>query len=373
MKVPIYLDHHATTPLDPAVLEAMLPYFKEQFGNPASIDHYYGSQAFQAVEAARQSIASLINAEPEEIIFTSGATEADNLALLGIVREGRHIITCATEHKAVLDPCKQLKVEDCAVSYIDVNHNGEIYLESLEDTITKKTVMISVMAANNEVGTISPLKAIGCMAESREVLFHTDAAQAFGHIPLDVRDMKISLMSLSGHKIYGPKGIGALYVRRGTKLKPLLHGGGHERGIRPGSLNVPAIVGFGKAAEIAKNEDESRIGLLTKRLFEGIARKVTVEVNGNAKHKLVHNLNVYFEGVDAKALVNEVKDEVAVSTGAACTTNEVSPSHVLKAIGCSEERAYSSIRFGLGRYTTEEEIDRTINVITRAVNKLRNL
>jgi len=373
MNMPIYLDHHATTPIDPAVLEAMLPYFKEQFGNPSSIDHRYGNQALQAVEAAREAIARLIKAEPEEIIFTSGATEADNLALFGVVEAGQHVITCTVEHKAVLDPCKHLKAVGCAVSYLEVNQNGEIDLGALEEAITDKTALISVMAANNEIGTVSPLKEIGSIAALRGVLFHTDAAQAFGHIPLDVKEMNINLMSLSGHKIYGPKGIGALYVRRGMKLKPLLYGGGHERGIRSGTLNVPGIVGLGKAAEIADMKDEHRIAKLTKRLYEGISKQVAVEVNGNAKHKLAHNLNVYFEGVEAKALINEVKDEIAISAGSACTTNDVRPSHVLKAIGCSDERAYSSIRFGLGRYTTEEEIDKTIEVITKTVIKLRSL
>lgn len=383
MTRPIYLDHHATTPIDKRVLAEMLPFFKEKFGNSSSTDHFYGNQALRAVNDARTKVAALIGAEPEEIIFTSGATESDNLALFGVAQQyrskGNHIITCVTEHKAVLDSCKRLEQTGYRVTYLGVSKQGEVSLEALSNAITKETILISLMAANNEIGITAPLAEIGKIAHSHGVLFHTDAAQAFGHIPLDVRSMNIDLMSISGHKIYAPKGVGALYVRRKdplVKITPLLYGGGHEKGLRSGTLNVPAIVGLGKAAEVAKSEmarEQQRLKKLAQRLREGISKNVAIEVNGGTDHRLAHNLNLFFEGVDAKALINEVKERVSISAGSACTTNEVKPSYVIIALGYGEDRAYSSVRFGLGRFTTQEEIDKTVEVITRAALKIRNL
>lgn len=383
MKRPVYLDHHATTPIDERVLAEMLPFLKEKFGNPSSIDHFYGNEALQAVSNARSKVADLIGAEPEEIIFTSGATESNNLALFGVAQQykekGDHIIACVTEHKAVLDSCKRLEKMGYAVSYISVNSKGEIDLAELKKQIKPKTILISIMAANNEIGVIAPLVEIGAIAHSHNIFFHTDAAQAFGHIPLNVNEMKIDLMSISGHKIYGPKGVGALYIRRKdplVKVTPILYGGGHEKGIRSGTLNVPSIIGLGKAAEIAKQEmkeENRRLKKLTEKLYNGISTKIKVAINGETDDKLSHNLNLYFEGIDAKALINEVKDHVAISAGSACTTNEVKPSHVIIALGYGEERAYSSVRFGLGRFTTEEEVEKTIEVMTKAATKIKNL
>jgi cysteine desulfurase len=380
MSDPIYLDHHATTPLDPQVLETMLPFYKDKFGNASSIDHSYGNDALAAVNTAREKIGGVIHAESEEIIFTSGATEADNLALFGVAQQhkdkGSHIITCVTEHKAILDSCKKLESMGFDISYLPVDVNGCIDLKELEDLITPKTILISIMAANNEIGTIAPLKEIGKLAHEKGVLFHTDAAQAFGHIPLDVKDMNIDLMSISAHKIYGPKGIGALFIKRSIKLQPITYGGGHERGLRSGTLNVPGIVGLAKAAEIAHkemNQTSNKLQMLSEKLYKGIAAKVKVEKNGDTQHKLTHNLNLFFEGIDAKALINEVKDDVALSAGSACTSEDVNPSHVIIALGYDEDRAFSSIRFGLGRFTTEKDIDKVVNVIAQAATKLKNL
>lgn len=383
MKRPIYLDYHATTPLDKRVLKAMLPYFCDKFGNASSKDHIYGNEALSSINLAREQIAHLICCEPEEIIFTSGATESDNLALFGIAEQlknvGNHIITCKTEHKAVLDSCKRLELLGFEVTYLSVNQNGEIDIKKLEQKITNKTILISIMAANNEIGTIAPLTEIGEIAHKHNVIFHTDAAQAFGHIPIDVEEMKIDLMSISGHKIYGPKGIGALYIRNKSplvKLTPIIYGGGHEKGLRSGTLNVPSIVGLGEAARIANEElsdISDKLKKLTSRLYQGISAKVKVEMNGNSKNKLSHNLNLYFEGVEGKALINEVKESIAISAGSACSSNDVKPSHVLMALGYGEDRAYSSVRFGLGKKTTEKEIDITIHTITEAVKKLKSL
>jgi len=383
MKKPIYLDHHATTPLDSRIFDEMEPFFREKFGNPSSIDHSYGNEALEAVNIARNQVAALINADVDEIIFTSGATESDNLAIMGVAQQyndkGNRIITCVTEHKAVLDTCHRLEKLGYKVSYLKVNSSGAIDLDELEGQITPQTILISVMAANNEIGVVAPLAKIGKIARLHNIFFHSDAAQAFGHIPLDVNEMKIDLMSISGHKIYGPKGIGVLYVRRKdpqVKLTPLFYGGGHEKGMRSGTLNTPGIVGLGKAAAIAKqemDEESKRLKTLAERLYKGINSKVKVEINGDAKHKLSHNLNLYFEGIDAKALINEVKDYVAISAGSACTTNDVKPSHVIFALGYGEDRAYSSVRFGLGRFTTEEEIEKTIDVVTKAALKIKNL
>jgi cysteine desulfurase len=383
MERPIYLDHHATTPMDERVLKEMLPYFCEKFGNASSIDHVYGNEAQFAINNARQQVANMINCEPEEIIFTSGATESDNLAIFGIAEKlkdkGNHIITSKTEHKAVLDSCKHLESMGYDITYLGVNDNGEIDLKELEANITPETVLISIMSANNEVGTIASITEIGEIAHRKGVIFHTDSAQAYGHIPLDVKSMNIDMMSISGHKIYGPKGIGALYVRNKNPLvqiAPLIFGGGHEKGFRSGTLNVPSIVGLGKASEIAKqemSESAKRISKLRDRLFEGISAKVKVEINGNSKNKLSNNLNLYFEDVDAKALINEVKDDLAISTGSACNSEDMSPSHVLIAMGMDKERAYCSVRIGLGKGTTETEIKTAINIITKIVIKLRNL
>jgi cysteine desulfurase len=383
MKLPIYLDHHATTPMDKRVLTEMLPYFCEKFGNASSIDHIYGNEAKSAINNARQQVADIINCEPEEIIFTSGATESDNLAIFGIAEQlkekGNHIITSKIEHKAILDACKHLESKGYNITYLNVNKNGEIDLQELEKSITSKTILITIMSANNEVGTIAPIKDIGEIAHKNNIIFHTDSAQAYGQIHLNVNSMNIDMMSISGHKIYGPKGIGALYVRNKNplvRIAPIIFGGGHEKGFRSGTLNIPSIVGLGKASEIAKkerSESARTISELRNKLFDGISSKVKVDMNGNSKNKLPNNLNLYFENVDAKALINEVKDVLAISTGSACNSDDISPSHVLKAMGYDEERAYCSIRFGLGKETTEEEIKITIDEIIKVVTKLRNL
>jgi cysteine desulfurase len=383
MERPIYLDCHATTPMDEIVLKEMLPYFCDKFGNSSSIDHIYGNEAQSAINKARLQVADLIGCEPEEIIFTSGATESNNLAIFGIAdklkEQGNHIITSRTEHKAILDSCKSLESKGYDITYLEVNKNGEIDLEELKRSITSKTILITIMSANNEVGTIAPLKKIGGIAHENNVIFHTDSAQACGHIPLNVKDMNIDMMSISGHKMYGPKGIGALYVRNKNplvKITPIIYGGGHEKGFRSGTLNVPSIVGLGKASELANNEMveiSKKILKLRNMLFDGISSKVKVEINGISKNKLTQNLNLYFEDVDAKALINEVKNDLAISTGSACNSEDIRPSHVLIGMGMSEERAYSSIRFGLGKGTTEENIKVAINKIIESVLKLRNL
>ncbi|RJQ15771.1 aminotransferase class V-fold PLP-dependent enzyme [Candidatus Woesearchaeota archaeon] len=383
MNRPIYLDHHATTPIDKRVIDIMLPYFYEKFGNASSIDHVYGNEAVSAVNKAREQLAHDIGCHSEEIIFTSGATESDNLAIFGVARilkeKGNHIITCVTEHKAILDSCKQLENEGFNITYLKVNQDGEINLKELENVITPKTIMISIMAANNEVGTIAPLKQIGLIAHKNNILFHTDAAQSFGHIPLNVKELSIDLMSISAHKIGGPKGIGALYVSNDkplVKIMPLIYGGGHEKGMRSGTLNVPGIVGLGEASRLAHEEmkiTEIKLEKLRNKLYNGISSQCTVKINGNSKNKLNHNLNISFENIDAKALINEIKNELAVSTGSACNSNDVKPSHVLLSLGFDEERAFSSIRFGLGKTNTEEQIDFAITEIIKAVNKLSNL
>lgn len=364
---PIYMDHHATTPVDPRVLEAMLPYFTECFGNAASIDHEYGGQAFQAIEKARKQLAELINARHDEIVFTSGATEADNLAILGVAeqyaKKGKHIITCVTEHHAVLDPCHYLESKGWQITYLPVDKYGLVGLEAVQQAITPQTILISIMAANNEIGTIAPIAEIGKIARKHGVFFHTDATQAVGHIPVDVEAMNIDLLSLSAHKFYGPKGIGALYVRKlqpRVKLVSQMHGGGHERNMRSGTLNVPGIVGMGKAAEIASQEMETegqRLRELRDRLWEGLQANIEgIELNGHPTQRLPHNLNIFIPGVESRALVVELKHEIAMSTGSACTTAKVEPSHVILALGFGEERAYGSVRFGLGRSNSSQEI-----------------
>jgi len=364
LRRPIYMDHHATTPVDPRVLEVMLPYFTECFGNAASIDHEYGAEAGQAVERARRQIAELINAKADELVFTSGATEADNLAILGVAEQythkGNHIITCVTEHHAVLDPCHYLENKGWQVTYLPVDSYGLIDLDALRRAITPQTILISIMAANNEIGTIAPVAEIGRIVHEHEVLFHTDATQAVGHIPIDVEAMHIDLLSMSAHKFYGPKGIGALYVRKRqprVRLVSQMHGGGHERGMRSGTLNVTGIVGMGKAAEIARLEmktEGQRLQELRDHLWEGIQANIEgVQLNGHPTRRLPHNLSVFIPGVESRSLVVNLKHDVALSTGSACTTAKVEPSHVILALGYCEERAHSSVRFGLGRQNDE--------------------
>ena len=382
-RMPIYMDHHATTPVEPRVLAAMLPYFSEIFGNAASKDHEFGYQASHAVEQGRTQVAALINARPDEIIFTSGATESDNLALFGVAERyadtGDHIITCVTEHKAILDAAKHLEAQGKRVTYLRVNQYGQIDLDELRAAITPQTVLISIMAANNEIGTLAPLAEIGRIAREHGVLFHTDATQAAGSIPLDVQKMQIDLLSLSAHKMYGPKGIGALYVRRSNprvRLAPLLYGGGHERGMRSGTLNVPGIVGFGVAAEIARREMKEQAAQLhawTEQLFAGLQQRITgIALNGHPTKRLPHNLNVYIPGVESRAFIAGLKD-LAVATGSACTSASVEPSHVIMALGFGEERAHGSLRFGLGRSNDVAQTEQAIKLVSSRSIKLRSL
>ena len=364
---PIYLDCHATTPLDERVLAAMLPYFTEQFGNPASITHTYGWEAEAAVKKSREIIAKAINATPEEIIFTSGATEANNLAIKGAAEsyfsKGRHIITVETEHNAVIDPCKYLESLGFEVTYLPVKSDGLLDVEKLENAIRSDTILVSVMAANNEIGVIQPLAEIGKICRQHQVIFHTDAAQAIAKIPLDVEAMNLDLMSLTAHKIYGPKGIGALYVRRRNprvKIAAQLHGGGHERGLRSGTLYPPQIVGFAKAVDLGISEMKSeskRLIKLRERLWKILSSVPGIHLNGHPTQRLPGNLNVSVEGVDGSALLLGLQPVVAVSSGSACTSAKVSPSHVIIALGREEKLAYASLRFGMGRLNTEAEIE----------------
>ncbi len=382
MKFPIYLDHHATTPVDPRVLDEMMPYFNENFGNASSLDHPYGYDASVAVQKSRENIAAAIGASMDEIVFTSGATESDNLALIGVMKryseKGNHLITCATEHKAVLDTARHLESEGFKVTYLPVNEFGEINLEELKAAITEKTVMISIMAANNEIGTIANLEEIGKIAHENDVLFHTDAAQAVGHIPIDVKKMNIDLMSFSSHKIYGPKGIGALYLRvlkPRVKLDSIMFGGGQERSIRSGTLNVPGIVGFAKAVEISQKEMEKE-NAKSKRWTDLMLKKFQEaggKLNGHPEKRLSHNLNVRFDGIESKAIINTVSKKVAISAGSACTTQVVEPSHVLLAIGLGEDQTHSSIRVGCGRFNTDEEIEIAADEIYHAVESLEKI
>jgi cysteine desulfurase len=382
----IYLDHHATTPVDERVLEEMQPYFTKQFGNPASDDHLFGAEAKQGVETAREQIAEAIGCRTEEIIFTSGATESDNLAVRGIAEyakkheKGSHIITSEIEHEAVLEVCESLEEDGFDVSYLPVDDVGRVNPAEVEDAIRDDTVLISVMAANNEIGTIQPIEALGEIAKENQVFFHTDAVQAVGYVSLDVQEMGIDLMSISSHKIYGPKGIGALYVRRRrpkVKLEPLIHGGGHERGWRSGTLNVPAIAGFGKAVQLAEQERESRtdhVDALTSYMWDRIDEELDdVVLNSDPNNRLPNNLNISFLGVENKALVKNLQPDIAVSAGSACTTGQVEASHVLQAIGGDEDRWHSAVRFGLGKDNTEEEVEYTVDEVVGAVNRLRSL
>jgi len=364
---PIYLDCHATTPVDQRVLEAMLPYFTEHFGNPASNSHAYGWEAEAAVTKSRQILADTINSKPEEIVFTSGATEANNLAIKGVAEayfsKGRHIITVQTEHNAVLDPCGYLETLGFEVTYLPVKSDGLINLSQLEQAIRPDTILVSVMAANNEIGVIQPLAEIGNICHQQQVLFHTDAAQAIAKIPLDVQEMNIDLMSLTAHKVYGPKGIGALYVRRRNprvKISPQLHGGGHERGMRSGTLYTPQIVGFAKAVELGIEEQPSESARLTKlrdRLFKRLSQLGGIHLNGHPTQRLPGNLNISVEGLDGSALLLGLQPVVAISSGAACSSVKTAPSHVLMALGHSDKLAYASVRFGIGRCNTVEEIE----------------
>ena len=382
LKFPIYLDHHATTPVDPRVLDEMMPYFTENFGNAASLDHPYGYDASVAVQKSREKIAAAIGANMDEIIFTSGATESDNLAIIGVMRryseKGDHLITCTTEHKAVLDTARHLEGEGKKVTYLPVNEFGEVNLEELKAAITEKTVMISIMAANNEIGTIANLEEIGKIAHENDVLFHTDAAQAVGHIPIDVKKMNIDLMSFSSHKIYGPKGIGALYLRvlkPRVKLDSIMFGGGQERNIRSGTLNVPGIVGFAKAVEISQKEMEKE-NAKSKRWTDSMLKKFQEaggKLNGHPEKRLSHNLNVRFDGIESKAIINTVSKKIAISAGSACTTQIVEPSHVLLALGISDEMAHTAIRFGLGRFNTEDEIKFASEQICETIQNLQKI
>jgi cysteine desulfurase len=383
MKLPIYMDYHATTPVDPRVFEAMRPYFTELFGNAASRNHPFGWEAEEAVENARKQVADLIGATPKEIIFTSGATESDNLAIKGVAEmykeRGDHIITAVTEHKAVLDACKRMEKQGYRVTYLPVDKEGLIDLDELRNTITDKTILISIMLANNEIGVIQPIAEIGKIARERGIIMHTDAVQGVGKIPFNVNEFNVDLVSISAHKMYGPKGVGALYVRRKNprvQLSPIIDGGGHERGMRSGTLNVPGIVGFGKAAQIAREEmaeETERIRALRDRLRDGIMSRIPdVYINGDPVKRLPGNLNVSFAYVEGESLLMGIKD-IAVSSGSACTSASLEPSYVLKALGVGEELAHSSIRFGIGRFNTEEEVDFTIEQVTDSVNKLREL
>ncbi|GHA54273.1 IscS subfamily cysteine desulfurase [Pontibacter akesuensis] len=382
LSLPIYLDNNATTPLDPRVLEAMMPYMTNLFGNAASRNHAFGWQAEEAVDYAREQIASLINCSPKEIIFTSGATESDNLALKGVYEmyasKGNHIITVTTEHKAVLDPAKHIEKMGGQVTYLQVNDKGLIDLKELEAAITDKTILISVMYANNEIGVIQPIREISAIAKKHGVLFFTDATQAVGKIPVDVEADGIDLMAFSAHKMYGPKGVGALYVRRKNprvKVTAQMDGGGHERGMRSGTLNVPGIVGLGKAAEVAKQDmesDNARISAMRDRLERELTTIEESYINGSTEHRLPHVSNISFKYVEGEGLMMGVKD-LAVSSGSACTSASLEPSYVLKALGLSDDLAHSSLRFGLSRFTKEEEIDYAINHVKEAVSKLREL
>ncbi|HEY6348620.1 MAG TPA: IscS subfamily cysteine desulfurase [Candidatus Angelobacter sp.] len=383
VKLPIYLDNHATTPMDPRVLEAMLPYFTDRFGNAASRNHQFGWEAEAAVETAREQIARLIGATPKEIIFTSGATESDNLAIKGVAemykQKGNHIITAATEHKAVLDTCKRLEKYGCKVTYMPVKADGLVDLDQLKDAITDKTILVTIMAANNEIGVLQPVEEIGKICRQRGVLFHSDAVQALGKVPLDVNKMNLDLVSLTAHKLYGPKGCGALYVRRKNprvQISAIIDGGGHERGMRSGTLNVPGIAGFGKACELSQQEmpeESCRVAGLRNRLRDKLAAHLDETfINGSMEHRLPGNLNMSFLYVEGESLLMGIND-VAVSSGSACTSATLEPSYVLKSLGLGDDVAHSSIRFGIGRFNTEAEIDYVAGRLIEVVSKLREL
>jgi cysteine desulfurase len=383
MNIPIYLDYSATTPVDPRVAEKMMQYLTLQgnFGNPASRSHQFGWEAEKAVEEARAQVAALVNADPKEIVWTSGATESDNLAIKGVAhfyqKKGKHLVTCKTEHKAVLDTCRQLEREGFEVTYLEPEPNGLINIKKLEAAIRDDTTLVSIMHVNNEIGVISDIAEIGEMTRARKVLFHVDAAQSAGKVPIDLQNMKVDLMSFSAHKIYGPKGIGALYVRRKprVRLEAQMHGGGHERGMRSGTLPTHQIVGMGEAFRIAKEEmaaENERFKKLRDRLWEGLKDIEEIYVNGDLEHRIPGNLNLSFNYVEGESLIMALKD-LAVSSGSACTSASLEPSYVLRALGRNDELAHSSIRFTLGRFTTEEDIDYAIPLIRKKIDKLRAL
>ena len=383
LKLPIYLDHNATTPCDERVVEAMLPYFTERFGNAASRHHAFGWQAEEAVDHAREQVAKLIGAEPNEIIFTSGATEADNLAIKGVFEayasKGNHIITAATEHKAVLDTCRHIEKKGAEITYLPVNAEGLINLEELESSIKPTTILIAIMYANNETGVIQPVTEISRIARKHNVIFFTDATQAVGKIPVDVNKDGIDLMAFSAHKMYGPKGVGALYVRRKNprvKIVAQMDGGGHERGMRSGTLNVTGIVGFGKACSLCMQQMETeskRMSALRDKLEDALLKSEASHVNGSRQYRLPHVSNISFGYVDGEGLLMGLNKDVAVSSGSACTSASIEPSYVLKAMGLNDDVAHSSLRFALGRYTTEEEVDYAIEQVNKTVARLREM
>ena len=383
LNLPVYLDHNATTPCDPRVVEAMIPYFTQSFGNAASRNHSFGWQAEDAVDNAREQVAKLIGADPKEIIFTSGATEGDNLGIKGVfdmyASKGNHIITCNIEHKAVLDTCKNIEREGGEVTYLDVKPNGLIDLQELEAAIKPNTILIAIMYANNEIGTIMPVREISALARKHGVLYFTDGVQAVGKIPVDVNKDGIDIMAFTAHKMYGPKGVGALYVRRKNprvKVTAQIDGGGHERGMRSGTLNVPGIVGFGKACEICLQEMESdtaRIIKLRDKLENALLKVEESYLNGDKEARLPHVTNISFKYVEGEGLMMGFNKSIALSSGSACTSASLEPSYVLKALGLGDDLAHSSLRFGLGRYTTEEQIDFTIEQVANTVNKLREM
>jgi cysteine desulfurase len=383
MKLPIYMDNHSTTPVDPRVVEVMMPYFTEKFGNAASRNHSFGFEADKAVDEARQKIARLINADPKEIIFTSGATESDNLALKGIVEmyreKGDHIITTVLEHRAVLDTAKRLEKQGVKVTYLPVGPDGRVNPDEVQKAITNKTILISIMMANNEIGTINPVAEIGRIAKEHGVMFHCDATQGVGKIPVDVQTMGIDLMSFSAHKIYGPKGVGALYVRRKNprvRLSPMIDGGGHERGMRSGTLPVPLIIGFGKACELCEQlmpEESKRLIDLREKLKDGILNNMEeVYLNGHPTERLPNNVNISFAYVEGESVLMGLK-EIALSSGSACTSATLEPSYVLRALGVGSDLAHSSIRFGLGRFSTGEEVDYVIKRVVETISRLREM
>lgn len=383
LKLPIYLDNNATTPVDPRVLETMLPYFTKHFGNAASRNHPFGWEAEEAVDYAREQVAKLIGCDPKEVIFTSGATESDNLALKGVFEmyasKGNHIITATTEHKAVLDTCKHIEKLGGEVTYLDVKEDGLLDLAQLEAAIKPTTILIAIMYANNEIGVVQPIKEISAIAKRHGVLFFTDGTQAVGKIPVDVIKDGIDLLAFSAHKMYGPKGVGALYVRRKgprVKVTAQIDGGGHERGMRSGTLNVPGIVGFGKACELCRlemEEETKRISALRDKLENALTQLEESYVNGNRESRLPHVSNISFKYVEGEGLMMGFNKNIAVSSGSACTSASLEPSYVLKALGLGDDLAHSSLRFGLSRFTTEEEIDYTINAVKETVLKLRDM
>lgn len=381
LKLPIYMDYQATTPMDPRVLEAMMPYFTEKFGNPHSRSHKFGWDAEEAVEDARQSVANLINADPREIIFTSGATEANNLAIRGVAEfykdKRNHIITLATEHKCVLDTARHLSQEGFEVTYLPVQENGLVDLEQLKLAIKDNTLLVSIMAVNNEIGVIQPLREIGKICRERGIFFHTDAAQAFGKIPLDIKEMNIDLMSISGHKIYGPMGVGALFVGRNprVRLNAMIHGGGQERGMRSGTIPMPLVVGLGEAARIAGREmadEQKRLKEFFDYFTDSLMKIPHVFLNGDRTRRYHGNINLSFSCIEGESMIGAIKN-IAVSSGSACTSASLEPSYVLRALGVDEELAHTSIRFGIGRFTTKEELDFAISCVTNAIDRLREL